>query len=52
MWAFTSCRASRGYSLLVVGGLFLVVASLVAQRRELGLQRLWHVGSVVVVPRI
>ena len=39
--------ASRGYSLVAVLGLPIVVASLVGKHWALG-----HVGSVVVVPRL
>ena len=44
---FSLVAASRGYSLVVVLGLLIVVASLVGKLWALG-----DVGSVVVVPRL
>ena len=45
---------SRGYSLFVVLGLYIAVASLAAENRFGGrrLQWLQHVGSVVVAHRL
>ena len=46
--AFSLAAVSRGYSLVVVCGLLVVVvASLTAEHEVLG-----HVGSVVVAPRL
>ena len=48
-WAFSSC-GERGLLFIVVRGLLIVVASLVAEHRlqACRLQQLWHAGSVVV----
>ena len=48
-WAFFSC-VERGLLFVVVCGLLIVVASLVAEHRlqVRGPQQLWHTGSVVV----
>ena len=48
-WSFSSC-GEWGLLFVVVHGLLIVVASLVAEHelQALGLQQLWHVGSVVV----
>ena len=47
VWVFFLIIVSRGYSLVEVRGLLIVVASLVAERR---LQEVWHVGSVAAAP--
>ena len=49
---FSSCR-EQGLPFIVVNGLLIVVASLVAEHglQAAGLQQLWHVGSVVVARR-
>ena len=44
---FSLVAVSRGYSLVAVHGLFIAVASLVAEHRLLGV---W--ASAVVVPRL
>ena len=55
-WVFGAMQAfavSRGYS-LVMHGLLIVVASLVGGTgsRACRLRQFWHVGSVVVAPRL
>ena len=60
MW-LSLVAASRGYSLVVVRGLLIVVASLVAEHElyqgqvgvvvsARGLGSMWHVGSVIMTP--
>jgi len=39
---------SRDYSLVMVHGLLIIVASLIAKLQANGLQYLWNKGSVVV----
>lgn len=45
MWGFSPVMASRGYCLVVVGGLPIAVASLSGERRPKGMQ-----ASVVAAP--
>ena len=47
MLAFSSCR-ERGLLFVVVHGLLIAVASLVAEHGLWARGQLWHVGSVVV----
>ena len=51
---FSLVVASRGYSLVAVHRLLIVVASRVVEHkfRVCGLQESWHMGSVVAVPRL